>query len=722
MSKEMKTLTINGLSYEIVDEKARERLGNVEYLTEVDDLAYLHDNLPEGEKTVTINGDGTFGNLAYASAGKDLISRNTYNQKFPYKGITLTRNDMVYHAEGTTGDEKSIIYFCESSSRGASTIDKEYRGKILKMLSFSNAIHGLDVVLSLQFADEEGKTLSFLNSAGASKTSEGIYVGKKAINSSTTVTIPDNAAFVRAYISFPANATYDFDFQVYFLIDELTTATPVNVPTTIENVGDTLITVPYKSVVNTKSPIKDYIQYMSANSKGDPATYLTPEAFGAIGDGYADDSQAIAQCLAKSVETNQTVIMAKKYLITTPLDIAHDGLDVIANEIVYSGTDTALKIRGMHNSLKIHSITSEGVGITFSDDNGKFVRNNDITINSIIAKSHGVTFYNGVKGICQNTIRFSYIKAGGDGCYGICGLIMEGQAWVSENSFYGGQITNCDWAVYGVGGNSKFYGIQVEGYVKGCFYSVRDGMIIFHPRIAEAQIDGTLPSYKFTKTNHCHIYDSSGIYLNQIDLSDAVDTFEVAGATHPIPLHEYQFGTINGRIIGRNAEDGKGSNCPVVYTTKAYLWGKFLIMTPHMAYRKVITTEELDTRNIGKETSDKEVQALSQLPTKFVVDNIDSEIHLHESYCAFGFNEFEVEQANGFTCKVYDKLDNLIFDGTELGDGVYKFKVYKDADKCMARSVGMLRRDFLGHYWEITKETTVNDVLNALPTWSGGVY
>ena len=95
---------------------------------------------------------------------------------------------------------------------------------------------------------------------------------------------------------------------------------------------------------------------------------------------------------------------------------------------------------------------------------------------------------------------------------------------------------------------------------------------------------------------------------------------------------------------------------------------------------------------------------------------------MHESYCAFGFNEFEIEQANGFTCKVYDKLDNLIFDGTELGDGLYKFKVYKDADKCMARSVGMLRRDFIGHYWEVKKETTVDDVLSALPTWSGGVY
>ena len=303
--------------------------------------------------------------------------------------------------------------------------------------------------------------------------------------------------------------------------------------------------------------------------------------------------------------------MAKKYLITTPLDIIHDGLDVIANEIVYSGTDTALKIRGMRNSLKIHSITSESAGITFRDDNGKFVRNNDITINSIVAKTHGIVFYNGVKGICQNTIRFSYIEAGGNGYYGICELVAEGKSWVTENNFYGGQITNCEWGVYGIRGNSKMYGVQIEGNVKGCFYIINGALQIIHPRIAESQMDGNLPAYKFIGSNHCHIYDSTGIYINQIDLSENVDTFEVEGADHLIPVHEFELGTINGRIIARNAEDGRGANCPVVYTTKAYVWGKFLIMTPHMAYRKVVITDVLDTRNLGKETTDKEVEALS---------------------------------------------------------------------------------------------------------------
>jgi hypothetical protein len=127
-------------------------------------------------------------------------------------------------------------------------------------------------------------------------------------------------------------------------------------------------------------------------------------------------------------------------------------------------------------------------------------------------------------------------------------------------------------------------------------------------------------------------------------------------------------------------------------------------MTPYMAYRKVVDETVFDTRVLVDDTNyDARLRKFSQLPTKFVVNTINSNIYLHESYCAFGFNEFEVEQANGFICKVYDKLNNLIFDGTDKGDGLYKFKVYKDAEYCGTKSAGVLRRDFLGHYWEVTK-------------------
>jgi hypothetical protein len=143
-------------------------------------------------------------------------------------------------------------------------------------------------------------------------------------------------------------------------------------------------------------------------------------------------------------------------------------------------------------------------------------------------------------------------------------------------------------------------------------------------------------------------------------------------------------------------------------------------MTPFMSYRKAVTTKTLDTRLLGEKVEDTgfTLSELSQLPTKFVVDTISTEIYLHESYCAFGFNEFEVEQANGFTCKVYDKLNNLIFDGTEQGDGLYKLNVYKDATYCANSTAGSLRRDFLGHYWSVTKINAYNPMPELILTAS----
>lgn len=173
-------------------------------------------------------------------------------------------------------------------------------------------------------------------------------------------------------------------------------------------------------------------------------------------------------------------------------------------------------------------------------------------------------------------------------------------------------------------------------------------------------------------------------------------------------LTETHFGTINGIVTTRLHTVGENVEVGVCYTNKAYVWGKYLIMTPTIPYRKVITTETLDTRLIGRtdETYD-EIKLLSQLPTKFVVDNVNTEIYLHASYCAFGFNEFEVEQVNGFTCKVYDVNNNLLFDGTEQGDGLYKFNVYKDSEQAKNNSA-VMKLDNMCQYWEITKENIVS--------------
>lgn len=725
-----KTLTQNGAA---ADAKATgDRLNDVEYQTVTTDLAYEHKDLPKGEKTVTVSGDGTFGNNVYVVSGEDIIPRKTYNCTFPFNGITISRDNKKYHIEGTATVDGSVC-FVEKASTSIFEINEDISGKSFKVLSFCNQYTNR-LSLVVRFYDTDKKVVQIYKDDGSLANFISSYMGTDNGYRETAFRIPEGVdiKYIQVYITFKNEVVYNSDFQFYIVETENTQMVMLDSPTaTIADESVTnVFTAPYQSTIETKAPIVDYINYMTENAKGDTATYLTPEAFGAIGDGYADDTEAVKTCITKAVETTQAIFMTKKYLISSPIEIYQNGLNLIANDIVYNGTDAAIKIQGSNNTLKIHNLISNGTGIVFTGDGEKHMYYNSVDVNTIECKKHGIVFYFNQKGIAQNNIHFSHIKCNGTGCYGIAYLDHENKSdnsFIGENNFYGGHISHCEWACYRVAGNAKFYGIHIENNVEGGFYIIA-GVRIIQPRFAESSRDGSHPFFKFINSGYTKIDSSVPLSINEIDLSENQDYYENASGAQ-YPAHECRVGIVEIPLITPRTEVGENTGTPVVFTNKAYIWGKYLIMTPHISYRKRVITNILDTRLIDKPKGTYQetwaaAQALSQLPTRFVIDNINAEIYLHASYCAFGFNEFEVEQANGFTCKIYDVHEKLIFDGTKKGDGLYKLNVYKDADICKDRvgTKGLLSLDFIGHYWQITKETTVNDILNALPVWQGGEY
>lgn len=698
------SLTIDGAA---ADAKATgERLTDIEYQTVITDIAQTHSNLPEGNKTVTISGDGTWGDTVYVSSGEDLVPRKTFNRKFPYNGITIERNGYTYHLSGTA-TALSTICLTHESTNGMTENVRGLGGKTLKLVGFADTILGEKVRIFIEFFDE-------------SKTNLSGQIKNPLFKSSTMgvneIVVPENTAYMTIYFTVMSGAVLDNDIQVYLNLAEKTQAS-----TKFENIAvnddesNYVMSFPYKSTVDVKASIGEYIKYKTANAKGDTATYLTPEAFGAVGDGYTNDTEAVNACISKAAETRQTILMAQKYLVSAPIDIKGNDFNIIINDIVYSGTDTAVKIHGQRNTVKIHSIASSGVGVKFLADGTKFSEwtlNNNLEVNSITAASHGIMFTaeNAASGSYQNTVHFNYIQAGGTSCYGIAYFNSADCSSFGEDNFYGGQITNCEWACYGIRGNSKFYGIQVEGNVQGGFYIVNQVRII-QPRFTESSRDGSYPFFKFVDAKLTKIDSGVNLAINEIDISENRDYYENANGTQG-SAHEAMLGIIDLPLTAPRTEVGEDIAYAATLTNKAYIWGKYLIMTPFMAYRKEVTTATLDTRLIDKPKSTIEetytgVFELSQLPTKFVVNTINTDIYLHASYCAFGFNEFEVEQLNGFTCKIYDVHENLIFDGTDKGDGLYRLNVYKDADICMNRAgaKGLLSVDFLGHYWSVTKES-----------------
>lgn len=681
------SLTIDGAA---ADAKATgDRLTDIEYQTVTTDLAYEHKDLPEGEKTVTVSGDGVFGDTVIVGNFTNLIPNGGFSKSFPNHGITLSKKGDGYVITGATTTQSASMYFTDNMGNYDIPISADLIGKTLLHAMFADVANG-NASLTVAFLNANKTQLSKVSDSLRNKTKE--------------IVVPEETAYLRVSIYCSTNNAYNSEFKYYLIEkDKCQTVTLTDNAVEIQSISETEIhSVPYKHTVRYIVTLRKLIDDYAGGGK---VTYITPEDFGAFGDGSTDDSTAISECLEAASQTGKMVIMAGRYFITSPITITQSGLEIICNDIVYNGTDCAVKIVGRENKIKIHSITSNGIGLAFEAIGQKSTSYNSVEVNTIASQSHGIAFIKGTSFAHQNTVKFELIRAGGSGCYGICFLQPEGtNGFIAECNFYGGQIANCEWAVYKVGGNSRCYGFEIEENVQGGFYTNETGgLIIYFPRSAESQRDGNLPFYKFTGTDNVHIYGSSDMPYTEIDLSEAIDVYtNASGQAHP--LHESKFAVYEGQIIPKPHREGVNVEIPSIYTHRAYIWGKYLIMTPHMAYRKVVEEAIFDTRILTSEVDyDARLRKFSQLPTKFVVNTINTEIYLHESYCAFGFNEFEVEQANGFTCKIYDKLNNLIFDGTEQGDGLYKFNVYKDSTYCANHTTGLLRRDFTGHYWQVLK-------------------
>lgn len=72
--------------------------------------------------------------------------------------------------------------------------------------------------------------------------------------------------------------------------------------------------------------------------------YVTPEEFGAVGDGVTDDSTAFSACIAKANETSKYVLLSNKtYLIGDTLMVSTDTNIIGVNTVIILGNNTFIK-------------------------------------------------------------------------------------------------------------------------------------------------------------------------------------------------------------------------------------------------------------------------------------------------------------------------------------------------------------------------------------------
>ena len=205
------------------------------------------------------------------------------------------------------------------------------------------------------------------------------------------------------------------------------------------------------------------------------ALYITPEQYGAVGDGVTDDSTAIQQAIDKAGKTAIVYLGCKTYKISTGLQITHSGYKFICDgTISYTGTDSAITIGSHTISVDVDTITApNGTAILVRGDN-KYIERCNINVRQITSSVIGLHVYTNTVSITYNKFKIGYIASTETGI-----LVHCDASYINENWYWLGKISGCNTGIKlmsnhsldttaGFGtNNNRFYSGGLEGINTG---------------------------------------------------------------------------------------------------------------------------------------------------------------------------------------------------------------------------------------------------------------
>ena len=203
-------------------------------------------------------------------------------------------------------------------------------------------------------------------------------------------------------------------------------------------------------------------------------TYVTPEMFGAKGDGVADDSVALQIAINHCISEDVPFVGSGKYLFSQGLVIASNRTKTakirFEGDLTYTGEDFAILLSGEFISLTLggHLNCTAGGGIKMWDKGGTcYTAFNKIDFFTITTQGNGIEIYAETKGTYNNEIHGINLGRFDKGAVapisdGSCGVKLyvpdtpSGAPFVSENTLdirwihnyhygeYHGYIDNAD--------------------------------------------------------------------------------------------------------------------------------------------------------------------------------------------------------------------------------------------------------------------------------------
>lgn len=474
----------------------------------------------------------------------------------------------------------------------------------------------------------------------------------------------------------------------------------------------------HQSVLEVLTDTKEYIDnHVPADVVTDKdLIYVSPEMFGAAGDGVADDTTAINNCLSYASEHGKPVRGYGEYKITDAVVLNSQYLNVYLKKIAYSGSNNAVEILHKNIKFEFDTIKSNSVGIHFGKNTQAdyYARDCQVIGNAIYSAADCIlarskTLYN----VCEIKL-LSSTNANCAKAY-----VIDDEFGASEYVFENSQCHCPNGYVAYEFVSSKFYNFTVESDCKfgllnpiGCVCigwrhaEQTDGIAI---RVFNGVLDRTNgPLIIFTKSPSPSIMgvkfiSSLALPWYAIDMSaiqnyDTVDTYD-----------DWQTLAYTGVELGTPMR-GAMSTSRVVFADKVYLIGGHKVFVPEKRSTAVIDVETCDFR-LMEGQADEDIRSanliIPYLVTDFIIGAPHTDIYFNASFGAVGYNDLTITQENGNTCTIYDKLGNILFDGTNLGDGKWHMKCVMNKSSNGRNTSTRINHwwcyDGTNEIWEITK-------------------